>query len=296
MFSGAARASEQDVVVVNLDGSPLASRTRSLSDKEDLNLMIKNLKAIVNTKKDNNGRRITKFEFDIGSMRTSLSRQEHEHAKMEERLAQNREKIDVAKNELCSLEKEYESSKAAISARDDMLSREIQKLERLPTDLRTLLDGTAFESKEATITAMQRSFYQDIVKKYFGGDETEIRNKSDAVYAKSQHMDEDTKTKLRSVLIGLRTHSDYQTFAHPVTEKFAPRYFEYIKDPMDVWTIRKKLESDQYTSVAEFVADAKLMFNNCRTYNDPTSPYIEAADRFQQRMQQGMRKQELKWD
>ncbi len=291
-----ARASNQDAVFMNVGGSPLASRTQMLSGKEDLKPVIKNLKATANAKKRNNEGRLTKFEVDIGNMKAALSRQEHDHNKMEERLAQSREQIEVAKKELSSLEKEYESSKAANSAREDMLLREIQKLEDLPTELHTLLDGIAFESKDATITAMQRSFYQDILNKYFSGNETEILDRSDVGFAKPQHMDEDTKIKLRSVLTGLRTHSAYHAFAHPVSEDYAHRYFEYIKHPMDISRIRMKLESDQYPSVSEFVADANLMFNNCRTYNDPTSHYIEAADGFQQRMQQEMAKQELKWD
>ena len=282
--------------MVNVDGSSLSARTRRSSGKEDLKSMINNLKATIDVKKGENERQITKFESDMGSMRTALSRQENEHTKMEEKLAENRKEIEVAKTELSCLEKEYDSSKATISAREDMLAREIQKLERLPTELRTLLDGTAFESKEATITAMQRSFYQDIVQKYFSADETEILDRSDVDVAKSQCVDKDMKAKLRSVLLGLRNHDAYQAFAHPVAEEFAPRYFEYITHPMDISTMRKKLELDQYNSVAEFVADANLMFSNCRTYNHPKSPYIEAADRFQQRMQQGMTKQGLKWD
>ncbi|ERF77136.1 hypothetical protein EPUS_07677 [Endocarpon pusillum Z07020] len=154
---------------------------------------------------------------------------------------------------------------------------------------------TDFESKEATIAAMLRSLCQDVRRKYVFG-ETAIPDTSNIGLAQPQHMDEDTKAKLKTVLHGLRSHDAYQAFAHPVTEEIAPRYFEYVKHPMDISVIRKKLESDQYNSVAEFIADAKLMFNNCRTYNDPTDPYIEAADRLQHRMQQGMTKQGLKWD
>ena len=296
LSSRAARASDQDTVVVNVDSSSLPSRTGTLSSKEDLEPIIGNLRAAINARKGEDRRKITQLEFDIGNMGNSLKRQEHEYRKVEERLLQNRKEIEVAKTEVSSLERDLESSKATISAREGMLAQEIQKLESLPTELHKLLDGTAFESKEATIAAMQRSFCQDILKKYFSGDETEIADRHDIGFAQLQHLDEDTKAKLRSVLLGLRNHDAYQAFAHPVTEEFAPRYSEYIMHPMDISTMRKRLESDRYTSVAEFIADAELMFNNCRTYNEPTSPYIEAADRLQQRMQQGMARQGLKWD
>lgn len=296
LSSRAARASNQDTIVVNVDSSSHPSRTDTLSSEEDLGTMIANLRAAIDARKGDYRRNFTDLEFNISNMRYSLKRQEHKHRKMEERLVQNREEIEVAQTELSSLEKEYESWKATMSAREGMLERDIEKLEKLPTQIRTLLDGTDFESKEDTIAAMQRSFCQDVLRKHIGGDETAIPGTSNISLAQPQRMDEDTKAKLKAVLLGLRKHDAYQAFAHPVTEELAPRYFEYIKHPMDISTIRKKLESDEYTSVAEFIADAELMFNNCRTYNNPTSPYVEAAGRLQQRMQQGMTKQGLKWD
>lgn len=296
LSSRVARASNQDTIVVNVDSSSLPSRTDTLSSNEDLGTMIANLRAAIDARNGGCRKKITVVEFAIRAMRNTLKRQEHEHRKMEEILVQNGEEIEVAKTELSSLERGYESWKATISEREGMLARDIEKLEKLPTQIRTLLDGTGFESKEATIAAMQSSLYQDMVKQYFSGDETELPDTSDFGLAQPQRMDEDTKAKLKTVLRGLRNHDAYQAFAHPVTEEFAPRYFEYIKHPMDISTIRKKLESDEYTSVAEFIADAELMFNNCRTYNNPTSPYIEAAGRLQQRIQQGMTKQGLKWD
>lgn len=52
-----------------------------------------------------------------------------------------------------------------------------------------------------------------------------------------------------------------------------PNYFDVIKQPMDVSTIEKKLNSLQYTLADEGVADFNLMLQNCFTFNgtDPVA-------------------------
>lgn len=43
-----------------------------------------------------------------------------------------------------------------------------------------------------------------------------------------------------------------------------------IKRPMDMGTIKRKLETTAYYSAKECIADFRQMFNNCYTYNKPT--------------------------
>ena len=40
-----------------------------------------------------------------------------------------------------------------------------------------------------------------------------------------------------------------------------------IKHPMDLSSVRKKLKTGKYSSVAEGIADLMLIWDNCRTYN-----------------------------
>ncbi|TPX68881.1 hypothetical protein SpCBS45565_g02837 [Spizellomyces sp. 'palustris'] len=48
-----------------------------------------------------------------------------------------------------------------------------------------------------------------------------------------------------------------------------PHYTDIIKNPMDLSTIRRKLDAGDYHTAEEFEADARLMFNNCYTFNPP---------------------------
>ncbi|KAG8384949.1 hypothetical protein BUALT_Bualt04G0171300 [Buddleja alternifolia] len=50
-----------------------------------------------------------------------------------------------------------------------------------------------------------------------------------------------------------------------------PDYFDVIKNPMDLGTIKSKLTSGKYSSPLDFLADVRLTFANAKTYNPPGS-------------------------
>ena len=65
-------------------------------------------------------------------------------------------------------------------------------------------------------------------------------------------------------------HSDYAwPFYHPVDVRDLglDDYFDIIKHPIDLSTIKSKLDDRQYKNVLEFSADLRLMFTNCYRYN-----------------------------
>lgn len=51
----------------------------------------------------------------------------------------------------------------------------------------------------------------------------------------------------------------------------APNYFEKVKKPIDLSTIKKKLVSDEYKSPQEFVDDVNLIYENSFLYNGENS-------------------------
>ncbi|PIN02476.1 hypothetical protein CDL12_25010 [Handroanthus impetiginosus] len=48
-----------------------------------------------------------------------------------------------------------------------------------------------------------------------------------------------------------------------------PDYFDVIKNPMDLGTIKSKLTAGKYSSPLDFLADVRLTFTNAKTYNPP---------------------------
>lgn len=54
-----------------------------------------------------------------------------------------------------------------------------------------------------------------------------------------------------------------------------PNYFTTIKNPMDLSTITKKLQSGAYQKFKDFESDVQLIFSNCYKFNPPGNPVRE---------------------
>ena len=49
--------------------------------------------------------------------------------------------------------------------------------------------------------------------------------------------------------------------------------------PIDFSTMEHKLENALYPNMDAFINDAKLVFNNCRSYNPEASIYVKNANK-----------------
>ncbi|KAL4604695.1 hypothetical protein ACB092_10G208500 [Castanea dentata] len=91
---------------------------------------------------------------------------------------------------------------------------------------------------------------------------------------------------MRSLLKSLNDHVDAWPFKEPVDARDVPDYYDIIKDPMDLKTMSKRVESEQYYVTFEmFVADVKRMFANARTYNSPETIYYKCSTRLESHFQ-----------
>lgn len=60
-----------------------------------------------------------------------------------------------------------------------------------------------------------------------------------------------------------------------------PDYHEKIKRPMDLGTIKKRLENRYYCSSSEAIDDFKAIFQNCYTYNTPDNEVVKMAQKLE---------------
>ncbi|PON54399.1 Histone acetylase PCAF [Parasponia andersonii] len=80
--------------------------------------------------------------------------------------------------------------------------------------------------------------------------------------------------------LSMHDHVDAWPFKEPVDARDVPDYYDIIKDPMDLRTLSKRVESEQYYVTLEmFIADVKRMFANARTYNSPETIYYKCSTR-----------------
>ncbi len=90
--------------------------------------------------------------------------------------------------------------------------------------------------------------------------------------------------ELRRFLYQVQNHKQAWPFLTPVNRDEVPDYYKVITSPMDLSTMEEKLERDCYTTPRELVDDLKLIFNNCRQYNDSTTVYHKCAVKLEKYM------------
>lgn len=61
-------------------------------------------------------------------------------------------------------------------------------------------------------------------------------------------------------------------------------YHQIIKTPMDLGTVKSKLENREYKKTEDFAADVRLIFTNCYKYNPPDHEVVAMAKKLQVRL------------
>ncbi|NXD51481.1 BRDT protein, partial [Corvus moneduloides] len=84
----------------------------------------------------------------------------------------------------------------------------------------------------------------------------------------------------RVVMRAMWRHNFSWPFHQPVDAAALnlPDYYTIIKKPMDLGTIKKRLEHNYYTKAAECIEDFKTMFWNCYLYNKPGDDIVFMAE------------------
>lgn len=88
---------------------------------------------------------------------------------------------------------------------------------------------------------------------------------------KVESMNASQARQCKNVLEKLMGHTGGWLFHEPVDPVLfgIPDYFDVIRNPMDLGTVKKKLTNKNYPSTDEFAADVRLTFSNAMKYNPP---------------------------
>ncbi|XP_002020207.2 protein polybromo-1 [Drosophila persimilis] len=69
-----------------------------------------------------------------------------------------------------------------------------------------------------------------------------------------------------------------ELFMEKPPRKVYPDYYDIIQNPIDMSTIDHNIRTDRYATVEDVVSDYRLMFSNCRQYNEEGSTIYEDAN------------------
>ncbi|KAL5774130.1 hypothetical protein ACOSP7_011687 [Xanthoceras sorbifolium] len=96
---------------------------------------------------------------------------------------------------------------------------------------------------------------------------------------KRRKMDRGVTHQCSALLKSLMTHPAGWVFKKPVDpiELKIPDYFSIISKPMDLGTIKTKLDKNIYSETKEFVDDVRLTFSNAMLYNPPDNEVHKMA-------------------
>ncbi|KAG4079697.1 hypothetical protein HA402_009083 [Bradysia odoriphaga] len=67
-------------------------------------------------------------------------------------------------------------------------------------------------------------------------------------------------------------------FTEKPSKKLYPDYYQVIQHPIDMNTIEANIRSDHYNTLDDIVGDFRLMFSNCRKYNEENSQIYEDSN------------------
>ena len=86
---------------------------------------------------------------------------------------------------------------------------------------------------------------------------------------------------MEDMVKGLIKHRDGWPFDRPITKAVAPDYHHCVRHPMDLDTIRHRLNDMFYTSNQAIINDIRLVFSNCLSYNMEDAEEYGCAERLE---------------
>ncbi|KAG2689175.1 hypothetical protein I3760_09G128500 [Carya illinoinensis] len=115
---------------------------------------------------------------------------------------------------------------------------------------------------------------------------------------KRQRMDRTVTSQCSTIVKKLMSHPAGWVFNKPVDPVALniPDYFTIISNPMDLGTIKFKLEKNMYFDIEEFAADIRLTFSNAMLYNPPGNGVHKMAQELNNVFETRWKSLGEKWD
>ncbi len=116
-----------------------------------------------------------------------------------------------------------------------------------------------------------------------------VEQKSDADFVAEQLSSKDLCAAALGDLSRLPNYKAFSEPVDPVAHK-CPDYASVIQQPMDLGTVRAKLNAEKYATVEDFAFDVRLTFSNSMKYNPPMHSLHSAARTLSNHFERSMKK------
>ncbi len=116
-----------------------------------------------------------------------------------------------------------------------------------------------------------------------------VEQKSDADFIADQLSSKDLCAAALNDLSRLPNYKAFSEPVDPVAHK-CPDYASVIQQPMDLGTVRAKLNAEKYATVEDFASDVRLTFSNSMKYNPPVHSLHSAARTLSNHFERSMKK------
>lgn len=144
-----------------------------------------------------------------------------------------------------------------------------------------LNNGSKFASKQAQVKKKKKRLREmeeeDLYKPHHRTKGTSNRKERGAARERMPHVI--FASRLESIRDAAEKRPNSYAFHKPVPRNIYPEYYEQIIDPIDLQTIRSKIEKYEYKNADQFLRDFDLMRRNAVKFNTKASPLaVEATE------------------
>jgi len=150
---------------------------------------------------------------------------------------------------------------------DSKLWKDGNKLQKFfNTKLEELLEGGEEISAPATPAPAPEKMEVEVKKASPKDPKDQLKKKLKILFNSIYHWANSDGIQPIGVFLEIPSRKDY------------PDYYDIITEPIDMNMIEQRIKTNQYKGEEELLADCKLMFSNCRLYNEEGSGIYEDAN------------------
>eukprot|EP01029_Cantina_marsupialis_P032393 TRINITY_DN984_c0_g1_i4.p2 TRINITY_DN984_c0_g1~~TRINITY_DN984_c0_g1_i4.p2 ORF type:complete len:200 (+),score=31.60 TRINITY_DN984_c0_g1_i4:2060-2659(+) len=160
---------------------------------------------------------------------------------------------------------------------------EIEQIEKeikiLSEEIRKLKRGS-FDSSLSQHLKVSDTVQSWLDPKYLTKPQLDVVDVSIESHESTEVISDISSEKLLAIWRNLNKFKQAGPFRKPVSESLAPDYKKWIKNPMDLQTLREKIVSKDVDTYEKFIGNIKLIHDNCIYFNGKDSIYSASARQF----------------